>query len=232
VRTRDIRTSGVDRHASCDVCGRTLLRGERAHPYLEGGDRRTVCELCQARAQREGWTREGTMVAYDGRDASSSRRPLLRRLRRRDSVPEPQEEGPLPEIQDALPPPPPPPPAPRPRERPTEPRHVRAIPSSPEQRMVAGVDAFNASEHPRTIAGIARSLGPPDVAVQPVDDSPGNVRILVAWELCWYRYDADLRDDPGNVRLEEQGSELSELGPGELEPNAVADESGSLRLDA
>jgi hypothetical protein len=98
--------------------------------------------------------------------------------------------------------------------------------------MVAGVDAFNASEHPRTIAGIARSLGPPDVAVQPVDDSPGNVRILVAWELCWYRYDADLRDDPGNVRLEEQGSELSELGPGELEPNAVADESGSLRLDA
>jgi hypothetical protein len=55
----------------------------------------------------------------------------------------------------------------------------------------------------------------------------------VAWELCWYRYDADLRDDrgQGKVRLDEQGTELSELAPGELEPNAVADDSGALRLE-
>ena len=98
--------------------------------------------------------------------------------------------------------------------------------------MVAAVEAFNSSEHPRTISGIARSLGEPDVAVRAAADSPGNVQILVAWELCWYRYDADLRDDLGNVRLEAQGSELSELAPGELEPNAVADEAGTLRLDA
>jgi hypothetical protein len=100
--------------------------------------------------------------------------------------------------------------------------------------MVAALDAFNASEHPRTIAGIARSLGEPDVTVRPAANSHGNVQILVAWELCWYRYDADLRDDPGQgkVRLEEQGTELSELAPGELEPNAVADENGALRLDA
>jgi hypothetical protein len=97
--------------------------------------------------------------------------------------------------------------------------------------MAAALEAFNSSEHPRTIAGIARSLGEPDVAVSAATNSPGNVQILVAWELCWYRYDADLRDDPGNVTLEEQGSELSELAPGELEPNAVADEAGTLRLD-
>jgi hypothetical protein len=225
---RDIRTSGVDQHAACDVCGRTLLRGERAHPYLEGGSRRMVCELCTGRAQREGWIREGAVAPYDGRDTSSyRRRPLLQRLRRRESGSE-RAEAPAPA--DVYEPSPAPAPSPRPRDPVTEPRHVRAIPASPEQRVVAAIEAFNASEHPRTIAGIARSLGEPFVSVKPVDNSPGNVQILVAWELCWYRYDADLRDDPGTVRLDEQGSELDELGPGELDPNALADQSGALRM--
>jgi hypothetical protein len=193
-----------------------------------------VCELCTARAQREGWTPEGDAIPYDGSSSSSHRRrrPLLRRLRRRDSAAERHETAYSSEVHD--PAPAPPAPARRPRDPATEPRHVRAIPSSPEQRMVAAVEAFNSSEHPRTIAGIARSLGEPDVTVRPSANSHGNVQILVAWELCWYRYDADLRDDPGQgkVRLEEQGTELSELAPGELEPNAVADHSGTLRLGA
>jgi hypothetical protein len=43
----------------CDVCGRTLLRGENAAVFLAGGARRMVCELCTPRAAHEGWIREG-----------------------------------------------------------------------------------------------------------------------------------------------------------------------------
>src|ERR1700742_4158987 len=55
-RTRDIRTNQLD--VACDVCGRTLLRGEHAEHYLAGGERRRVCDLCTSRAQHEGWIRE------------------------------------------------------------------------------------------------------------------------------------------------------------------------------
>jgi hypothetical protein len=58
------------------------------------------------------------------------------------------------------------------------------------------------------------------------------MRILVAWELCWYRYETDLGDDWGAVRLADQGDELDELDSSELEPNAVADDAGLVRVDA
>jgi hypothetical protein len=44
---------------TCDVCGRTLLRGENADVFIAGGQRRSVCELCTGRAVHEGWIREG-----------------------------------------------------------------------------------------------------------------------------------------------------------------------------
>ena len=226
--TRNIRTPPADLHVACDVCGRTLLRGERSHPYLEGTERRTVCELCTSRAQHEGWLREGSMPRYDGRDSASyRRRPLLGRLRRRRQAGEPAQ--PPPEEQPAQPYRPPPE---RLRSPADEPRHVRAIPASLEQRIAAGVEAFNSSEHPRTIAGIGRSLGLPVASVHPADSAPGTVRIVLAWELCWYRYEVDLRDDPGAVRLNAQGNELDELAPKELEGNATADEDGVLSLSA
>src|SRR5215213_8891537 len=56
MRTTDIRTNQVD--IACDICGRTLLRGEHAEDFLAAGQRRQVCELCTARAQNEGWIRE------------------------------------------------------------------------------------------------------------------------------------------------------------------------------
>ena len=42
-RTRDIKTNQL--YIACDVCGRTLLRGEHAEHFLAGGERRIVCDL-------------------------------------------------------------------------------------------------------------------------------------------------------------------------------------------
>jgi hypothetical protein len=227
VTTRDIRTT--DTHTSCDVCGRTLLRGERAEIYLHGAARRSVCELCKARALHEGWIREGTVPPGDGREARSDRRrSLLGRLRsRREAMPEPEEE--LPYIEDEQPErsqPEPPRRAPRVR----EPRRVHAVPTSVEHKIASAVDVFNGSQHRRTIAGVARSLGPPTVAVLPADDGLSLVNLVASWELCWYRYEVDLSDEIPSVRLSAQGYELDELDAAERTPNAVSDDRGSLSL--
>ena len=46
---------------SCDLCHRTILKGERIETFVGGGDRQRVCELCSLRALRSGWTREAEL---------------------------------------------------------------------------------------------------------------------------------------------------------------------------
>lgn len=236
--TKDIRTAQVQ--VSCDVCGRTLLRGEHAETYLAGGSRRQVCELCTPRALNEGWVREGVALERATRAASGERRrSMLGRLRRARASDQPgtadtawpapvrangngrhdrAEEAPVP----------PRPAAPQ-REPSREPRHVRAVPTSVEQQAIAAIERFNASEHPRTVAGVARSLGMPVVVARAREDEGGIVSIVVSWELCWYRYEVDLSGADAGVRLGGQGYELSELPEEDrTEPNAAADEYGTL----
>jgi hypothetical protein len=221
------------------VCGRTLLRGERAEVYIGGGTRRSVCELCTSRALHEGWIREGTMPPGDGREAGSDRRRSLlgRLLARRDAPSAPPEPEPLPApASDEQEPSEPPEPRRRVRERLREPirepRHVRAVPTSVEHKIASAIDVFNSSEHRRTVAGVARSLGAPTVCVRPVEASSSLVSLVASWELCWYRYEVDLSDEVPTVRLNEQGYELDELEAEERVANAVSDERGSLSLSA
>ena len=257
--TREIRTSSQD--TVCDVCGRTLLRGERADPYLDGTARREVCELCKERALQEGWVREGTVTPYeDGLTQNDRRRTLFSRLRGRREPPASTTQAPT--LRDELEShawsqeaqarevePPARPPRerrpssglrrPRPSARPApdgggspfrEPRHVRAVPASVEQKVASAAGLFNASEHPRTVAGVARSLGAPEVCLIPSATSPSVVGVTLWWELCWYRYEVDLSDEVPMVRQIEQGYELSELTPAEQQANAIANERGELLL--
>lgn len=169
--------------------------------------------------------REGAAPAYSGREARGERRgSLLGRLRNRREPPNDAAAEDEPAAPSRLRRP-----VELPRRRPSEPRHVRAVPTGTEQRMAAAVDAFNGSEHPRTVAGVARSLGAPGVAVLPDEQRPSQVIVTVWWELSWYRYEVDLGD--GSVRVGSQGSELNELSEPELAPNARCDERGMLSLD-
>jgi hypothetical protein len=226
-RTRDIRTNQSD--LACDICGRTLLRGEHAETFLAGGSRREVCDLCTARAQHEGWIRESggdelelRHTRHDGRGRS-----FLDRLRaRRERAREVQEEADVAQHEEpeAAAPSRPVPEAPR------RPRHVRAVPTNADLKMQRALELFNASDHTRTVGGVARSLGAPAVSVRPRTDRPSVVTITVMWELSWYRFEIDLSDEAGGVRRDAQGDELSELSVEEQEINAAADERGALHL--
>ena len=165
------RKSITTSHAAvaCDVCGRTLLRGENSDVFLAGGSRRTVCELCTARATHEGWIREGLDLSAGTRRTREGRRSLFSRLgRRRDNGHEELEPGgaedllPLePEPVEHLPEPEPAPAvAPEPvYEPPREPRHVHAVPTNADLKMQRALEVFNTSDHTRTVGGVARSLG-------------------------------------------------------------------------
>ncbi len=241
---------------SCDVCGRTILKGERTEAYLDpGGQRHEVCDLCAPRAQDHGWIRESAAGDLPTMPRSEPRRGLLGRLRRRrppepPAAPEPQHEADLaeheaiwgvdngPETSSVTPtgpsyeePPPatPAPPAPRPRTRPKDPRHVRAVPTTTEGRMERAVDLFNGSDHQRTIAGLARTLGTPFVGVTPDADQPSQVTLVVAWELSWYRYRVDLGDEGDPVMMLEKGDELDQIDAGLREWNATLDTNGRVQ---
>src|SRR4051794_20076606 len=229
---------------SCAVCGRTILKGERTEAYLvPGGQRRLVCELCTPRADHEGWIRESAHGDMPAARPREQRRPLFGRLRR-----ERREEAPASELQHEQAPghngesPPPhepatdehevaepqaPPRARRPSRR-KDPRHVRAVPTNTQVKIERALEMFNHSEHTRTIAGIARTLGHPWVSALPRAEAPSEVDITVAWELSWYRYRIDLGDASDPVTLLDKGQEIEELGDSEREWNASATEDGQL----
>ncbi len=228
-RTRDIRTNQVD--LACDICGRTLLRGEHAETFLAGGSRRQVCDLCTARAQQEGWIRESggdelelRHTARDGRGRSFRDRLRARRERAREVQDEMAvaADAPHEEHESA--------PVRRPPEAPRRPRHVRAVPTNADLKMQRALEIFNTSDHTRTVGGVARSLGAPAVSVRPRTDRPSVVTITVMWELSWYRFEIDLSDEAGGVRRDAQGDELTELSEDEQTINAAADERGALHL--
>jgi hypothetical protein len=222
--TRAIVTSQPD--VACDVCGRRLLRGEHPDAFLAGGERRLVCELCAPRAVQEGWLREsGEHLLSRLAEPSERRRGrgLFKRLRWREPFAEtalmdaPEDAEPAYDLDDF----------PTPPEETTPPPEELRAPAVSELELA--LQAFNVGEHPRRVAGVARSLGKPSVSVRLSADAVV-VTIVVAWELSWYRYEVDLNEEMPAARTVAQGTELGELAPHERQANAHADERGRLAL--
>jgi predicted Fe-S protein YdhL (DUF1289 family) len=234
---------------SCDVCGRTILKGERAEWYLApGGHRRQVCDLCASRAQAHGWIRESGAGDLPARmPRNEPRLGVLGRLRKRRPAPQgsAESEARLAEQEamfgDGAPPSgtggrfqPDPLPEPeqiesasqRARSRPQSPRHVRAVPTTAEVKVERALELFNGSGHQRTVAGLARTLGPPWVSAQPDPAQASAVSVLVAWELSWYRYRVDLGDEADPVMMLDKGEEIDQIDESLRAWNAGLDEDG------
>jgi hypothetical protein len=231
---------GLEQHVVCDVCRRTILKGERPEHYLAPSrERKLVCELCGPRAQREGWIRETAAPSLPAQPPSQREgRGLFRRARRRFAAAQvardeqlgldggaveaatrerrPADNG-----------------APRRRARRArrEDGQVRAVPTSAQLKVERAVDLFNESEHPRTISGIARSLGEPRVSAVTSSQATAEVVITVAWDISWYRFVVDLADARQPVRMDARGQELDELSEEAREWNATATEEGTVSFE-
>jgi len=196
--------------ASCSICGRTILAGERVHDYVEGTEEQSVCELCVARAERLGWRQAGgkdperqQAREHDGRGRL---RGLLRRRGRRPGLP-------------AAPAPP--------TSRRSRPAPLDASAPTPFERAVA---RFNSSEAGRSVAGLTRTLGLPQASVGASAGSPDEVRITVAWELSWYQWGVDIADELRPVFELGKGGEVDQLDAAAKQWNAAVAEDGKLRL--
>jgi hypothetical protein len=224
MNSRTIVTSQPD--VACDVCERRLLRGEQPETFLAAGQPRTVCELCAPRATHQGWKRVSDVEAA-GIPLERPRRArnILERLRASGRSPQapPMSDGddrgslsrePAGGVYDIE--------GFRPGAQAGE------IPDS-DRPLARALDVFNSGEYPRRIGGVARSLGVPEVSVRELDVT-GVISIVVAWELCWYRYRVDLDDVQAGAELVAQGSELEQLEREDREGNATADEQGALYL--
>jgi hypothetical protein len=203
--------------ATCAVCGRTILAGERIHGFVDGAEEQSVCELCVARAERLGWRLAGEPEPErpaKGHEGRGRLRGLLRRRERRPGAPM------------AAPAPSEPAPAPRQRRpRPLPP--VDAAAPSPFERAVA---RFNSSDAGRTAAGLTRTLGRPYASVGAAAGKPGEVRITIAWELSWYQWGVDIGDELRPVFQIDKGREIEQLDRAARQWNASVDEEGRLAL--
>ncbi|MFY9468975.1 MAG: hypothetical protein WAP37_02535, partial [Solirubrobacterales bacterium] len=108
------------------------------------------------------------------------------------------------------------------------PRNVRAIPTGPEAKLAQGLMLFNVSQFPRSIAGLSRSLGEPQVAA--VNDSASSVEVFVGWDIAWYSYRIDLGDATEPVEQSGRGNDSVELAGTVDDWNAFSDEHGRLFL--
>ncbi len=185
-----------------------MLRGEQLSEYLDD-DRRPVgvCALCKPRAESAGWVPAALAGAPAEPQTSRRRLGLTTGLRerferaataarpRRPEPATPDEAAPAaPEGSD-----PPEPPAP-------------PQPPSP-------LEAFNASDEARKVAGLTKSLGEPRVTVR-------ENLITVAWELSWYQWQVD----GSRVTETAKGTEIAELSDADRAWNARAGADGALSL--
>ncbi len=213
----------AEEYPICAVCDRTILRGERPTEYVTGdGEHVLVCPLCKGSAESAGWIPAAFAARSTGEEppVRASRFRLRERFRRvgeqaGDRLSRARRPKPEPE--------------PEPPPKPSTPALIfEEGARTPERAARLALEFFNATDQPRKVAGLTRSLGEPLVSVHPLA-APKLAEITVAWELSWYRWEVL---PSGKVEQVARGDEVAELPEHLRDWNASAGEKGVLRLNA
>jgi len=184
---------------TCAICDRTLLVGERTTRFSPDGEEFVdVCPLCQEIAAEQGWLKEGSPTTPTFEEEPRRKRFSL---------------GAILDPRRAVP------------EETIAPEPILRRLSEHERAMVEAADLFNASHYRRTVGGIAKSLGRPNVSVVPLSGVNTEVVVTVAWDISWYQYRV-LFDSAQPVRLAERGHEPEELEASFRTWNARVDQDG------
>jgi hypothetical protein len=101
--------------------------------------------------------------------------------------------------------------------------------SEAELAIVEAADRFNSSQYRRTVGGIAKSLGTPNVSIHTLSGVNADVVLTIAWDISWYQY--RVTADSAPVRLAERGHDPAELDPSFTEWNAHLEEDGRVVPD-
>ena len=193
-----------DVYRTCAVCSRTILLGEHAARFSPGSDEWVdVCALCVDVAGEYGWIREGAPTTPVIED-SPRRRWRIPRLGLRDG----RRAEPEPVIAEPI---------------------LRRLPPD-EQALVEAAELFNETAYPRTIAGIAKSLGEPRVSMLLLSGLNPEVVVTIAWEISWYQYRV-VSESAQPVRLAERGHDLAEVPERFRGWNASVDADGRITPD-
>jgi len=219
---------------ACAICGRRLLPGEHPYPFMtRDGTEVLACELCRPRAEAAGWLTPEEAAAVGGTTAGRERRrsrgaQVLGGLLARRQAPPADDPG-------AVEPPPRPSREPDVTEADPEPR-ADSDPVSVAPRAVSvadAVDAFNRSDHRRTVAGLTRTLGAPRAtAVLRKGNGGDGIRLTIAWEITWYQWDVTPAGRRLEVREARKGETIDQLGAADRAWNLMAAADGTLEEKA
>lgn len=184
----------------CAICERTLLMGEQVTRFSpDGYEHVDVCSLCQDVALGSGWVREGSAVSAALQSPMRGRRQKTlwqTLLGAREETPEPVVAEPI----------------------------LRRL-SDDELALVEAADLFNQSVFGRTIAGVAKSLGDPNVSIVQLSGVNAESLLTFAWEITWYQYRIS-PEAAQPVRIEDRGQDVTDLSTTFTGWNARFDDDG------
>jgi len=91
------------------------------------------------------------------------------------------------------------------------------------------IEAFNLSEHSKTVVSVSRSLGSPTLTLRRRASDSSVLTLVAGWELSWYRYEIQAEGQMMEISISGRGSDLSDLSAEDLVGNVSLGASGELQ---